>query len=122
MTSTEVTKGYLQGERLAYLSSWTLVMLGIIEIALRTLHGDCLKSPRELRCARQETDARSDDDGVLEDKIRMVPCNILSSWVLSRFGAADSRHEDEDVSHETIRLGRVTKKLPGETTPFGPGG
>ena len=29
----EVSKGYLQRERLAYLSSWTLVLLGLIEIA-----------------------------------------------------------------------------------------
>lgn len=30
---TEVSNGYLQGERLAYLSSWTLVVLGVVEIA-----------------------------------------------------------------------------------------
>ena len=29
----EVSKGYLKGERLAYLSSWTLALLGLIEIA-----------------------------------------------------------------------------------------
>ena len=35
----EGSKGYLQGERLAYLSSWTLVTLGIIEIAAGGLTG-----------------------------------------------------------------------------------
>ena len=70
-----------------------MVHLDSTDINTRTY----LNIPRELRCERQETDARSDDDGVSEEKIRMVLCNILSSWVLSRFGAADSRHEDEDV-------------------------
>ena len=36
---TEVSKGYLQGERLAYLSSWTLAVLGFIEIAAGEVTG-----------------------------------------------------------------------------------
>ncbi len=35
----EVSKGYLQGERLAYLSVWILAILGIIEIALGEFTG-----------------------------------------------------------------------------------
>jgi len=35
----EVSEGYLQGERLAYLSSWTLAILGIVEIAAGEVTG-----------------------------------------------------------------------------------
>ena len=35
----EVSKGYLQGERLAYLSAWTLSLLGLVEIAAGAFTG-----------------------------------------------------------------------------------
>ena len=35
----EASNGYLQGERLAYLSSWTLALLGLVEIAAGGLTG-----------------------------------------------------------------------------------